>query len=136
MDIRIMKEALKNYAQSADCPAKDRGKVLEAIGECQATIDQILACGDYDDIMYDVCTISSITVTDFLNLTTYDIYGKLAKTHGGRCQLSHYIHAIRRDLFLETLTAAQLELGCNFLADLWSDNEASGEHNPDGTFKR
>lgn len=136
MDIRILKEALKHYSQSADCPAKDRNHVLDAVGECQATIDQILAVGDYDDIMYDVCTIASITVTDFLNLTSYDIYGKLAKKHGGRCPLSYYIHAMRRDMFLDTLTAAQLELGYNFLADLWQDNEASGEHNPDGTFKR
>lgn len=136
MDIRILKEALKCYAQSADCPAKDRDKVLEAIGECQATIDRVIA-EDVDDFTFIVSTIPVMTLSDFLNLTTYNIYGKLAKRHGGRAPFHHYVHAVERDsLMINMLTAAQLQVGYDFIADLWSDNEANGEHNPDGTFKR
>jgi hypothetical protein len=137
MELKLMKEALKHYALSADCSAADRDKVLEMVGECQATIDRMKA----DDwITKDGClvqVIPSIVLTDFLNLTTYDDYGKLARQHGGECRFEYYMRKVQDiGLGFSMLTADQVMCGYDYLSDLWHDNEESGEHNPDGTLKR
>ena len=137
MDIKILKDALKCYAQHESCPMDDMDKVLDAIGECQATIDRIVADGYYDDVMCAVHTIPAIVLTDFLNMTTYDVYGKLAKQHGGECSFDRYMHEVQNiGLGFCQMTAAQVMCGYDFLSDLWHDNESYGANNPDGTFKR
>lgn len=137
MDIKIMKEALKCYAQHESCPMDDMDKVLEAIGECQATIDRIKEDGDDFKEAYNIHTIPSIVLTDFLNLTTYDVYGKVAKQHGGKGSFDRYMYKVRDiGLGFNMLTAAQVMCGYDLLSDLWHDNEESGDNNPDGTFKR
>lgn len=137
MDIRILKEALKHYVQSADCPTENRDKVLEAIGECQATIDRLISNEDPDDFGFTVRTIPFLVLSDFLNILTYDIYGKRAKAHGTKFPFSYYAHDVYKAFFnTDLLTAEQLLDGYEVIADLWQDNEANGEHNSDGTFNK
>lgn len=132
MKITTLQKALDYYLQSAEChEEKEVYNTLSAIKELAATKDRL-----QDDDLWkgSVQVISSSQLTDFLNLTTYDIYGKLARTHNGKPPFEYYAHNCRQNL-IEDLTNDQLMFGYDFLSDLWQANEETGDNNEDGTFK-
>lgn len=133
MKLRILEDALKHYMLSADCNNEDRQEVESALTTCVAVAER------YDDreLWQDsVQLITTNTLMDLLNTTTYDIYGKLARTNNGEVAFSEYAHAVRENTFLRPLTNGQLYCGYDFISDLWSANECTNNNNADGTFKR
>lgn len=132
MELRILKEALEHYVLSADCAAEDRRKVFDAIAECNEQAERYDSRELFLDSVYLVTTDS---LSDLLNLATYDEYGKLAKAHNGSVPFDCYTHAVRKWM-LNDMTNRSLQLGYEIIRDLWRDNEADGCHNDDGTMDR
>ena len=129
MKLETLKAALTYYAQSAECI--DRHDVFVALDECARLDERFESKSTFKD---SVTVITSGTLLDMLNITTYDTYGKLAVAHGGRASFDSYAHACRTDLMFEELTNEQLLDGYGYIADLWSENQSTGDNKPDGTF--
>lgn len=147
MKLSIIEKALASYIRSAECSATDVDEVLTAIQECAATRDRYRD----DDIKLwkeNVQIIPLTTLMDFLNITTYDVYGKMQKTalknridniptERYTIPLDQYAYECRKQMpGCELLTNSQLECGYEYIRDLWFDNEADGCHNDDGTFQK
>lgn len=131
MKLQTIENALKHYMLSADCSKEEREDVDSALRTCHAVAER------YDDRerwQDSVQMIPTSVLVDFLNTTTYDVYGKLAKIHNGKVPFSYYKDAVRKETMLSQLTDGQLECGYELINDLWQDNNSSGENNIDGTF--
>lgn len=132
MKLNVLKEALQHYVLSADCSESNRKQVFEAIDECTELAERF----DCRDIWKDeVYLVSSGSLSDLLNIATYDDFGKLARLHGTDVPFDYYAHDVRK-FNLTDLTNRSLQLGYDIIHDLWRDNEADGCHNEDGTFRR
>lgn len=128
MKLGTLKKALEHYLYTADC---DKEEVVEALTECAQLEERF---DDYEALEGNSCILSINSVLQLLNLTTYDIYGKMKKA--GRCtSLNHYAHEVRLKLGLD-MTLDTLSIGYSFVKDLWHDNEEIGANNEDGTFRR
>lgn len=126
MELNIIKTALQHYLTSGDC--ENVAAVAKAIDNC----DELIANGvDENDTVHIVSTTS---LTELLNCTTYDDYGRLARLTNNVVSFDHYATRVRH-FTLRDLTDDTLQLGYYFLRDLWYDNERDGYNNPDGTFK-
>jgi hypothetical protein len=134
LKLDILQKALKYYAQSAECHDNgDLDDVFDAIEHVAAVYDNALG-DDYLNTSFEI--IPTITLTDLLNIATYDDLGKLLKVHSidDPNLFGRYIHNVKP--YCDGCTNEQLESGFEFICDLWSDNERAGSNNPDGTFKR
>jgi hypothetical protein len=130
MKLEILKKALEHYILSADCSEADRQNVFDAIAECNNQIERYYSRELWMDTVYIVTSDSMHTL---LNKVTYDNYGKLKKSCG-QVPFEWYAEDVRKAFDMD-LTNEVLQLGYHFVSDLWNDNEADGENNPDGTFK-
>lgn len=131
MKLRLLKEALEHYVLSADCSENDRQDVFAAITECAQLEERYSDRELWKDSVHVITTSSLI---DFLNMTTYDDFGKLAKSHDGRPPFDYYANEVRCG-FQSDLTDNAIRCGYDFLCDLWGDNERYGNNNEDGTFR-
>lgn len=129
MKLNLLKAALEHYVLSADCSENDRQDVFEAITECAHLEERYSDRKMWKDSVHVITTGSLI---DFLNMTTYNDYGKLAKPRNGNVPFECYAAVVRQG-FQTDLTDDALRCGYDFLHDLWNDNEAYGNHNEDGT---
>lgn len=66
-----------------------------------------------------------------LNETTYDIYGKLRRSHND--SLDNFVERVRFYLS-ECLTEEQIKDAYDAICDLWTDNERDGYNLADGGF--
>ena len=131
MKLQTIENALKHYMLSADCSVEEREDVDSALRTCYAVSERYADRKLWQD---SVQLITTSTLIDFLNMSTYDTFGKLAKLHNGDVPFEYYAAAVRNQ-GLEQLTNGQIECGYEFINDLWRDNEESGANNEDGTFK-
>lgn len=53
-----------------------------------------------------------------------------------QADIANFINAVHTEDYLTEISNLILADAFDFLHDLWSDNEALGDNNPDGTFKR
>lgn len=77
------------------------------------------------------------TVDDLTNIATYDAYGKIyAKMHaiGHEVPFNEYENVCREKYGLYYAPLSVIQLAFDIISQLYSDNEADGAHNPDGTF--
>lgn len=130
MKLQTIENALKHYMLSADCSVEEREDIDSALRTCHAVAERYADRNLWQD---SVQLITTSTLIDFLNMSTYDTFGKLAKRHDGKVPFEHYVAAVRNK-GLEQLTNGQIECGYEFINDLWHDNEASGDNSIDGTF--
>lgn len=131
MNIELLTKALQHYVLSAECHESDRDKVFDAIAECNELNERLLRDMLWDGAVY---LVSAEDITKILNITTYDIYGKLARSYKGNVPFGEYEFAVRKQCELNEMTIRVLMLGYDVISDLWLSNEESGDHNPDGTF--
>ena len=118
---------------SADCSEKDREEVISALLSCQSVDERFVSKETWSDSVY---VVTADMLSTLLNIATYDTFGRRAKPHGAeRVEFHHYAYDCRKDCWLDELSDEQLQLGFDIVSDLWQDNEAAGEHKPDGTFK-
>lgn len=132
MKLELLTKALRHYALSADCTSDDRELVFDAIDECSAQAERYDSRDLWRDTVY---LVSADSLDNLLNMATYDIYGVVAKRLKGQTEFHHYEHAVRQ-YGLDDMTKSALMLGYDIISDLWRENEANGDHNVDGTFKR
>lgn len=132
MKLETLKKALEHYVLTADCSAEDRPDVFDAIAECNELAERYINRELWKDCIY---LISADSLSDLLNMTTYDDFGKRAKIHGNDVPFDYYASDVRK-WYLQDLTNRSLQLGYDIIHDLWHDNEVDGNHNPDGTFYR
>lgn len=132
MKFDLLTTALKMLAESDENRKADAMNAVYEIQEMQRRL------GHYDEIWNGSCYIlPADTVSDLLNMTTYDEYGKLyAKRLDSEryVSLNDYENACRRNAGLEFASLATIMLGYDIVKDLYADNEISGCHNADGTF--
>ena len=131
MKLDNLKKALEHYVLSADCPADERQDIFDAIAECNELKERYADRDMWKDCVY---LVSASSLSDLLNHTTYDDFGKLARVHGNDVPFDYYAGKVRQ-WFLSDMTNRSLQLGYDIVHDLWGDNEAYGNNNPDGTFK-
>lgn len=130
MKLELLTKALRQYI--ATCPSSEIEDVSKALIECSQTANV------YNDreLWKDECCIVPIsTIIDVVNVSAYDIYGKLARQTDSNVPFSKFATEARYHTCLEQLTDAQLEDGYYYLSDLWHDNEANGYNKPDGTYQ-
>lgn len=125
MELSIIKKALQHYLASGDCD--NVAPVAKAIEECEELSSRGVAETDH------ITIISTVSLTDLLNMATYDDFGRLAK-QTDNVSFEQYAAAIRK-ASLANLPDSCLQLGYYFIRDLWHDNEEFGSNNPDGTCK-
>ena len=130
MKLELLKTALEHYVLSADCSEDNRKNVFEAIAECNELIERYESRDIWKDTVY---LVSSESLSDLLNLATYDEYGKLARIHNGNVPFPYYADKVRKWQHTD-LTNRSLELGYDIVSNLWHDNEEQGKNKPDGTF--
>ena len=133
MKLNILKAALEYYAMSADCSNEDRQEVFAAITSCAQVQERFTYSDTYKNECY---VLSADAMAGLLNIATYDWYGRRQKIYGNgehRLPFDHYAAECRK--YIPDLTNEQLELGYDYIGDLWHDNEALEQHNDDGTFK-
>lgn len=137
MKLSIIEKALIAYASCQDCSADDFHDAVVAIRECSATRERY---SDIDTWRGVVQIIPQPALIDFLNMATYDVFGKRQKQSENYISgnnLQYYLHDCRSQVpGCEVLTNDQLACGYDFLSDLWRDNEAYDQNNPDGTCKK
>lgn len=132
MKLTTIQKALEHYMLSADCPEEERQEVVDALKSCSKADERY---DDRDIWNSEVYVIPAPALSELLNWSTYDIYGKRAKMHGTNLRFSYYSHDCRR-FGLDQLSDEALELGFDVIGDLWRDNEAAGSHTAEGTFQQ
>lgn len=90
-----------------------------------------------DGFETEVTLVTTYAFSNLLNVSTYDDFGRLRKAFpkSDRILLRQYRNVVR-DKICEEFTDAQIDDVSYFLLDLWAANEETGDHNPDGSFKR
>lgn len=128
MTLELLKAGLQqliNQEQYAD-------EAKQAIKE----IEQVQQLAGPDDIFKGECyVLHSETVSDLLNIATYDAYGKLFVEHNRAVSLDDYEKVIRCQYGCDLMPSSAIELGYSIIGDLYEDNEDYGCHKPDGTFR-
>lgn len=130
MNISKLRKAVKIAASLPD------GILFQAeLEELQAMEQMLAKSTDYDIWKGDVQLVDTSAMIDLMNQYSYDDYGKLARaSEDDEATFEQYAEAVR--FFSPTLTDENLQCGYDIVHDLWSDNEAYGSNNADGTFKK
>ena len=106
----------------------DYQQELEELYELRERMNQV----DPEHVWQEQIEVVAVeAMCELMNMSTYDDYGKLARKNGGNVSREDYAMAVRN--WHPTLTDSNLECGYDIINDLWSDNEAEGSHNADGT---
>lgn len=149
MKLRTIKQALELAITSPDVTPSDRQSLIDAYDEVQATFHRLN--NPYDilqndsplDISCDI--ISSYDLSNLLNESTYDMFGRIVRETINKCPDSDYQKACAIATYYremtstgsgyESLTVQQIIDVGEFLWDLWHDNEACGVHDSTGAFR-
>ena len=129
MTLELLKKSLELYLTTVT-DETEQTQVLQSISECQEQIDRYFSRDIWNDTIY---IISPNSLSDLLNISTYDEYGKLKKSNGD-VTFEQYRELVNDKMFLD-LTDSSIELGYDIISDLWLDNEEYENHNPDGTMR-
>lgn len=131
MTTTLLRKALHEYLGNNNITADERNQITATINE----LDEIDRLAEPDSVFEGECyVLHSETVSGLLNVATYDAYGKLYVKYNGYVGFSDYEQTIRDRYECGYMPTAAIELGYDIIRDLYSDNEADGVHNPDGTF--
>lgn len=149
MEIKLLKDALTHYVATAECSQNDQvAQCLHAFAELTEA-ERAIANAGHD--WYAIYPVPCMVIDELVNQFFYDTIGKLIKanTYGmtvDQIRASTYMQQLIMSKAViaiqeshELLTADQLpystlESGIQMVIDLWLDNEANGDNNPDGTF--
>lgn len=149
MKLRTIKQALELAIASPSIPQSDRKSLIEAYDEVQATFHRLN--NPYDILQNDSpldihCSIiSSYDLSNLLNESTYDTFGRIVRETINKYpdsdhQKAYAIETYCREITAlgsgyESLTVQQIIDVGDFLWDLWHDNEACGVHDSTGAFR-
>ena len=125
MQIRTLRNAVEFYAQNGNCDSNELEQIRKLIADCDELVSR-----DVDETD-SVLAVPVFSLSDLLNLATYNILGKLLKQNPNTT-FEQYASAVR-DQLLSDLTDSTLETGYYFIRDLWNDNEHFGNNKADGT---
>lgn len=147
MKFSALKLAISTAMMSPDLSPIDRQTLLSVYDELMETINQ-LGRYDHDPLNEHASIISWHDLTNMLNDTTYDQFGRLAKQY---CKLWSdrpdptdarltTIHAYAQSITdsdspYTSVSRTLAEGSAEFFWDLWIDNEDNGAHDEDGAFK-
>ena len=126
MEFSLIKQAMQLMIDN-NIRVKEAQQVIDDIDYMKSRVEM----NDWDD-----CHIlAENDVINLLNVTTYDVYGRLYAANNGNVTFEQYANKCRTYLEWECASDTTLKVGYEFISDLYSDNEKDGYHNPDGTFK-
>lgn len=149
MKLRTIKQALSIAIASPDIAPSDRQSLIEAYDEVQATFHRLNTPYAilHNDSPLDIhCNlISWFDLSDLLNESTYDMFGRIVretinKHPDSECHKAYAIEAYCREMTsisygYESLTNEQIIGVAEFLWDLWQNNEDAGVHDSTGAFR-
>lgn len=135
MKLTTLTNAIRHYIASGNCSPNELNDALDALTSLNSVYERI---DEHNAITDCVAVVTIGVLTDMLNNTTYDVYGKLARRHDGYVRFEDYARDVRRDVGVcsSELTNEQLAAGYDVVRDLWSVNDEDGSNNTDGTFKK
>jgi hypothetical protein len=147
MKFSTLKLALSTAMMKPDLSSDDKKTLLSAYDELMETVNQ-LGRYDHDPLDEWAAIVSWHDLTDMLNETTYDQFGRLAKQY---CKLwsdrpdtddarlttirAYGQSIIDNDSPYNSVSRSLAEGAATFFWDLWIDNEDNGSHDEDGAFK-
>lgn len=133
MKLKIIEEALKMYEARGDHDDQTQAD----IANCWIELAEMKKPEGVDAFYCeDVDIIPTLLTDDLCNRLLYDTYGRIARTATPDSDIvAEFIDAVHTKEYLAISDLLLTDL-CYFLHDLWSDNEATGDNNLDGTFKR
>lgn len=149
MEIKLLKDALTHYVSTAECSQNDQvAQCLNAFTELTEA-ERAIANAGHD--WYAIYPVPCMVIDELVNQFFYDTIGKLmrshtygmtvdqvrASTYTQQLIVSEAVTAIQESkelLTADQLPQSTLEAGIQLVIDLWLDNEATGDNNPDGTF--
>ena len=149
MEIKLLKDALTNYVVSAECSQNGQvAQCMQAFAELTEAEQSIANAGHG---WYTIYPVSCVVIDELVNQFFYNTIGKLIKKHTYGMMvdqirastytqlliISEAVKAIQESkeiLIANQIPHSTLESGIKMVVDLWLDNEASGNNNPDGTF--
>lgn len=134
MKLKVIEEALKMYEARGDHDDQTQADIYN----CWVELAEMKKPKGVDDwYCQDVTILPSILMNDLCNRLLYDTYGRMARRlPNGRDIVANFIHAVHTEEYLTEISDLILADAFEFLRDLWSDNEAVGCNNPDGSFKQ
>lgn len=149
MKLRTIKQAFELAIANPSIPQSDRQSLIEAYNEVQATFHRLntpyAILQNDSPLDVDCNLISWFDLSNLLNESTYDMFGRivretLANHPESEYQKAYAIEAYCREMTsrsseYESLTVEQIIGVAEFLWDLWQDNEDSGVHDSTGAFR-
>ena len=130
MKLETLKKSLELYLETTH-DENERTEIINSISEIDRQIKQYRSRNIFNDTIH---LITPSTITELLNLITYNEFGKLKKSTGS-VSIEQYTGIINNCYLLDELTVDLIEHGYCFVNDLWRDNEHFGHNTPDGTIK-
>ena len=126
MKISVLKRALERLAVSDPEQAEEALQSLAVLSGVDERFQDkelwqedvfVLPAGLFDNILIELL---------------YDTYGVRKRIHGDNMAFHLFAYDVRKDCRYEQFTDEQLQFGYDIIADLWTDNEAEGNHTVDG----
>ena len=106
---------------------------IESILEIRDQIVELKLSTNNSDT--DATIASNCTITDLLNVSTYDVVGKMFKTYKDK-RSSKPLYKRYCQSHFPGLTDSQIDDAFEFLLNLWLENEEEGNNNIDGTYNK
>ena len=118
MTTTLLRKALLDYLDRTVVTEEERNSIDAAIVE----LDEIEQRAGADDTCeQEVYIMHAGTVSDLMNVATYDIYSDVYAVLKDSTDYTDYEHAVLT--YYPTLTTAAVELGYDIVHDLYADNE-------------
>ena len=129
MNLELLKAGLQKLVNE-----DNNNEAKQAIAE----INEIQQRSEWNDPWKGECyVLHAQTVSDLLNETTYDAYGKLyvrANRIGHMVSFNDYEKVCREQHGLEYAPLSIIQIGYDYIRELYADNDCFDCHKADGTF--
>lgn len=129
MKLELIKKSIEQSIQT-ETNETVKNELLKTLSEINDQIERYESRDLFDDEIY---LITPESITDLLNIVTYDELGKLLKKSDD-IKVEQYEDLIKSKFQIYELNKTVLTTGLEIISDLWYENDEYGNHNDDGTF--
>lgn len=129
MKLELIKKSIEQSIQT-ETNEVVKNELLKTLSEINDQIERYESRDLFDDEIY---LITPESITDLLNIVTYDELGKLLKKSDD-IKVEQYEDLIKSKFQIYELNKTVLTTGLEIISDLWYENDEYGNHNDDGTF--
>ena len=129
MKLELIKKSIEQSIQT-ETNETVKNELLATLSEINDQIERYESRDLFDDEIY---LITPESITDLLNIVTYDELGKLLKKSDD-VDIEQYENLLKSKFQIYELNKTIMTAGLEIISDLWYENDEYGNHNDDGTF--